>query len=67
MGDQDNRLRSHQLLFSHKMGKFWLMDINSAISENISESINFSNRNYLLENYEVNPKLSYLYSNNSRF
>lgn len=67
VGDQDNRLRSHQLLFSHKMGKFWLMDIISAISENISESVNFSNRNYLLENYEVNPKLSYLYNNNSRF
>jgi len=67
VGDQDNNIRSHQLLFSHKIGKFWLMDIKGLVSENKSESINFSNRNYLLENYELNPKLSFLYSNNSRF
>ena len=67
VGDQDNNIRSHQLLFSHKLGKFWLMDIKGLVSENKSESINFSNRNYLLENYEMNPKLSFLYSNNSRF
>jgi hypothetical protein len=66
IGDQDNNIRSHQLLFSHKIGKFWLMDIKGSISENKSESINFSNRNYILENYELNPKLSFLYSNNSR-
>jgi len=67
VGDQDNNLISHQLLFSHKLGKFWLTDIKGIISENNSKSLNFSNRNYLLENYEANPKLSYLYSNNSRF
>ena len=67
VGDQDNNIRSHQLLFSHKMGKFWLMDIKGLVSENKSESLNFSNRNYLLDNFEVNPKLSFLYSNNSRF
>jgi len=67
VGDQDNNIRSHQLLFSHKIGKFWLMDIKGLVSENKSESVNFTNRNYLLENYELNPKLSFLYSNNSRF
>ena len=67
VGDQENNLRSHQLLFSHKIGKYWLMDLKGALSENKSESVNFPTRNYLLENYEVNPKLSYLYSNNSRF
>jgi len=67
VGDQDNNLISHQLLFSHKLGKFWLMDIKGIISENKSKSLNFSNRNYLLDNFEANPKLSYLYSNNSRF
>ncbi len=67
IGDQENNLTSHQLLFSHKMGKFWLFDIKGAVSENKTESQSFVSRNFLLDNYEVNPKLSYLYSNNSRF
>jgi len=67
IGDQENNLISHQLLFSHKMGKFWLFDIKGTVSENKSESQDFSSRNFLLDTYEVNPKLSYVYSNNSRF
>ena len=67
VGDQESNIRSHQLLFSHKIGKFWLFDIKGTLSENKSESQNFSSRNFLLDNYQVNPKLSYLYNNNSRF
>ncbi len=67
VGDQESNNTSHQLLFSHKMGKFWLFDIKGIVSETKSESQNFSSRNFLLDNYEVNPKLSYIYNNNSRF
>ena len=67
VGDQENHITSHQLLFSHKLGKFWLLDFSGIISENKSESQNFSNRNFLLDNYDVHPKLSYLYSTHSRF
>ncbi len=67
VGDQENNSTSHQLLFSHKMGKFWLFDIKGTVSEIKSESQNFSSRNFLLDNYEINPKLSYIYNNNSRF
>ena len=66
-GDQENNSTSHQLLFSHKMGKFWLMDIKGTISEIKSESQSYSSRNFLLDNYNINPKLSYIYNNNSRF
>lgn len=67
VGDQEGNLTSHQLAFSHKIGKFWLVDMKGIVSENKSESQNFSSRNFLLDSYEVNPKLSYLYTNNSRF
>ncbi|MCF6347497.1 MAG: hypothetical protein L3J20_04255 [Flavobacteriaceae bacterium] len=67
IGDQENNLTSHQLLFSHKKGKFWLFDVKGAVSKNRTESQNFTSRNFLLDNYEMNPKLSYLYNNNSRF
>lgn len=67
VGDQENNSTSHQLLFNHKIGKFWLIDIKGLVSETKSESQNFSSRNFLIDSYEVAPKLSYIYSNNSRF
>lgn len=66
IGDQEQMLQSHQLLFNHKIGKFWLFDFKTAFTENKSASEQFTSRNYTLENTEVNPKISYLYSKNSR-
>ncbi|MDY7394153.1 hypothetical protein UMM65_02790 [Aureibaculum sp. 2210JD6-5] len=66
IGDQEQALKSHQLLFNHRIGKFWLFDFKTALTENKSASERFSSRNYTLENTEVNPKISYLYSKNSR-
>lgn len=67
VGDQENSTSSHQLLFSHKMTKFWLFNIKGVLSETNSKSQQFSSRNFLVESYEVNPKLSYIYNTNSRF
>ena len=66
IGDQEQALQSHQLLFNHKIGKFWLFDFKTALTENKSASERFTSRNYTLANTEVNPKISYLYSKNSR-
>ncbi|WP_117883579.1 hypothetical protein [Aureibaculum luteum] len=66
IGDQEQALKAHQLLFNHKIGKFWLFDFKTALTENKSASEQFTSRNYTLENTEVNPKISYLYSKNSR-
>jgi len=65
-GDQDVQLKTHQFQFLHKIGKFWLIDANGGLSENISKSISYSNRNYKLNTVNFHPKISYLYSNNSR-
>ena len=66
-GTQENSLKSHQLQFIHKIGKFWLFDIKGIRTENENTSNSFASRNFLLENYTLNPKISYVYSKNSRF
>ncbi len=65
-GDQDNQIKSHQLQFSHKLNDFWLLDFNGILSEIESRSNTYANRNYFLNNYEVNPKVSFLYKKNAR-
>lgn len=65
-GDQDIQVVSHQFQFLHKLGSFWLFDFNSGLSENESTSQSFANRNYMIDNFNIHPKISYLYEQNSR-
>ena len=57
----------HQLQFEHKIGKFWQLNVVGSTSKNETNSDNFNNRNYQLENSLINPKLSYYYSDNAYF
>ena len=66
-GAQENDLKSHQLLFTHKMGLSWLFNFKGTWRTNKSISENFSTRNFELNNYEANPELSYLFNRNARF
>lgn len=65
-GDQDVVLKTHQFQFIHKLGKFWLVDLGAGINYNSSGSDSFANRNYDLHNFNLNPKISYLYNQNTR-
>ncbi len=65
-GNQESNIRSHQLEFIHKIGKYWLFDITTIVSENENASENFPTRNYFLENSTINPQLSYIYGRNAR-
>ncbi|WKK66903.1 hypothetical protein [Lutimonas zeaxanthinifaciens] len=65
-GDQDVSSNTHQFRFIHKLGSNWLFDLNSGLSNTQSESVTYSNRNYNLDQYDLNPKLSYLYDQNTR-
>ena len=65
-GDQDVTLKTHQFQFIHKLGKFWLMDIGAGINYNSSSSNSYANRNYELNNVNFNPKISYIYNQNTR-
>ncbi|MCA0931144.1 hypothetical protein LCM02_01695 [Lutimonas saemankumensis] len=65
-GDQDVSSYTHQFQFIHKLGSSWLLDFNAGLSNTQSESVSYSNRNYKLDQYDFNPKLSYLYDQNTR-
>ena len=66
VGDQDNQIKSHQIQFSHKLNNFWLFDFNGSVSEMESKSDTYANKNFFLMNYDINPKVSFLYKKNAR-
>tara|TARA_R110002124_G_scaffold120895_7_gene279112 strand:+ start:12206 stop:15622 length:3417 start_codon:yes stop_codon:yes gene_type:complete len=67
VGLQENKLYSHQLKFNHKFWESWILNFNNSLGSNKSTSENFSGRNYNLDSYEINPKLSYLLNTQTRF
>jgi hypothetical protein len=65
-GDQDIGSHSHQFQFIHKLGKFWLLDMTTGMSQDGSSSISYANRNYDLNKLNVESKISYLHNKNTR-
>jgi hypothetical protein len=66
-GLQENKLRSHQLDFTHKVGESWLFNLKNQLNRTWSISENFENRNYRIGGFSINPKVSYLLSEKMRF
>ncbi len=67
VGLLENNLRSHQLNFNHKVKENWLITFQSATGTNESSSENFTSKNFKFNESLLNPKLSYLFNENSRF
>ena len=67
VGFIENGLQSHQLNFNHKIAESWLITLQSNFEKNESTSENFSSKNYNFDETRLNPKLSYLFNDNSRF
>lgn len=67
IGFVENSLKSHQLNFNHKLSNNWLASFFLATEENQSLSENFASRNFNFEETRFNPKLSYLFNDNSSF
>lgn len=67
VGLQRNKLRSHQLQFTHKFANSWLGNLRGQLSENETNSENFAARNFFIEGYDLSPKISYLFSENTQF
>ena len=63
----ENELYLHELQFEHKLSSFWQVNFDVSTSKNKSNSFNFINRNYALENYAIHSKLSYYYNKYSFF
>ena len=67
LGLQTSKLQSHQLNFNHKVWESWLITFKGIMGDTESISENFEARNFLLDSYELNPKLSYLVNQKTRF
>ncbi|MEZ4858518.1 MAG: hypothetical protein R2781_06875 [Flavobacteriaceae bacterium] len=67
LGLQENKLKSHQLNFTHQFEEVWVANLKGSFGSNETLSENFENRNFNLENYSVNPKISYLANRQTRF
>ncbi|WP_298556576.1 hypothetical protein [uncultured Algibacter sp.] len=67
VGFIENSLKSHQLNFNHKLSANWLINMLSAFDNNESISQNFASKNYNFDETRFNPKLSYLFNDNSSF
>jgi hypothetical protein len=75
IGNVKNGITSHQLNFNHKIAENWLLNLSSALDTNESFTFddegnlieNTVNRNYNFNEARINPKLSYLFNENSSF
>jgi hypothetical protein len=67
IGSQDTDNNYQQIDFQHKIGKFWLIDLQGKLSENKLETENFNNRNYEIDVIAFQPKISYVLNNDNRF
>ena len=67
IGFIENSLKSNQINFNHKIAESWLINFISAFDKNESISENFASKNYNFDETRLNPKLSYLFNDNSRF
>lgn len=67
VGNQENTNTIHQVDYTHKFAKFWLVNFsaNNALTELKTENLN--NRNFKVVSYGLHPKISFLYSKNNRF
>jgi hypothetical protein len=65
VGSQENSNQSHQLQYTHLYEKNWLLNFGSKTINSEMASENYSARNYLLEGYQLAPKISYLFSKNA--
>ena len=63
----ENSLKSHQLNFNHKIAETWLFTFLTSIDNNESFSENFSSKNFKIDEFRINPKLSYLLNDKVRF
>jgi hypothetical protein len=66
IGTQENNTKTNQIDFAHKFTSFWLFDLMGKVSENDLQTENFNNRNYVIEGTEIQPKISFLYTQNNK-
>ena len=65
VGSQESKLLSHQLQYAHLIQKLWLLSFSGQAGKSSSTSENYAGKDYRIENYQVGPKVSYIFSRNA--
>lgn len=63
-GNQNNEIAMHQLLFQHRIKKFWEVGFAGEISQNSSTNDELINRNYRILNESIAPSIAYFINKN---
>lgn len=66
-GLQERSARNHQVNFAHKFLERWIFQLQSELNTTESRAENFEARNFLIEGHQIEPELSYLLSDRTRF
>ena len=67
IGYTASNIKSHQLNFNHKFAQNWLVTFLSSLSNTESISENYVSKNYNIDETQINPKVTYLLNENTRF
>ncbi|NVJ88735.1 MAG: hypothetical protein HWD82_04770 [Flavobacteriaceae bacterium] len=67
IGTQENKINLHQLDYAHKFATFWLVNLMGKISVNTLSTENFNDRNFEINAFEIQPKVTFLYNSDNRF
>jgi hypothetical protein len=65
VGSQQSINSSHQIQYAHLFKKSWLFGLGAKSISSSAMSENYGARNYELEGYQAQPKISYLFSKNA--
>ena len=65
IGTQENKSVNNQLQYAHLFFKSWLFNFDTFLNSSSSVSNNYSSRNFELRAYSFEPKISYLFSQNT--
>ena len=65
VGSQENKNSTHQFQYAHLVQKTWLFTFSTETSESALTSENYSSKNYKVNGFQINPKISYLFNKNA--
>jgi len=65
VGSQESKNNAHQLQYLHLVKKTWLFSLASKTVFTSSYSENYAGKNFEVNAYEINPKISYLFNKNA--
>lgn len=65
IGSQESKNSTHQLQYIHLVKKTWLFSFGTEKTQTDLLSENYSSKNYEIDSYQINPKISYLFNKNA--